>query len=797
MSTKTTFKRIALVAVATLGFGMLSVVPSSAVIIDADVTNTAVPATGSVTTSPAAQGTAVVVTLNLKTDAAVGAGATTIASTFVLTDPNGTPVTASATFTAADATVTLTANSNTLGVYTSTLGATAGALTRQIGTMTFTPAMGGTYVVSTTKSSTTGDFAVAALSAASATAGSIFVSGVNVSQGTTRGNPGNAQTASQGKVVVTFPTHAGSESYRITSSGVGAIVGNVIVGGGSSANISGSSTDFSAGLTHTNFTNNVLASETLSLISNASGVQTITVQSISPETGVLSNLYSTTITWTATPALSPTISIVRIAPAGLAGVAQGSTAATASNYSATRDAIPYFAPRAIGNNVAQVQVILLNSNGTAATGGHTVTASVSGSGFVLTDTSAAATNATARSEGQTLTAGSENVAFIHISGDGTSGTGTINISVTDVATGATTVLPSKTVTFTGSVASLTVSTTNFTIGKAGAATGAAAAARDIAGEVTNAGALNTATTTPAFIVSTTDSGGRLVTSAAAPTVVSSNTTVVTGGTCILDNGQDGDFSSTVPSAGGTNGVGVYNCNFSTASIAKSGDKATLTIRVSDPASATGGFLTTTLAVTVGGSASTETIALNKESYEPGEAMIITRTAKDSAGNPVADGTAAPAIRFSKSVGGTTPVASRYLGGVSASASSLAKSAVFAPTSTGAFSALATSGNAAASALTATATVAADAAATELAQAAADAAAEATDAANAATDAANAAAEAADAATAAAQDAADAVAALATQVTEQVNALKMQNNNLRKQLVALTNLIIKIQKKVNA
>jgi len=82
------------------------------------------------------------------------------------------------------------------------------------------------------------------------------------------------------------------------------------------------------------------------------------------------------------------------------------------------------------------------------------------------------------------------------------------------------------------------------------------------------------------------------------------------------------------------------------------------------------------------------------------------------------------------------------------------------------------------------------AAADSSQAAADAAAEATDAANAATDAANAAAEAADAATAAAQDAADAVAALSTQVSEMVSALK-------KQITALTNLVIKIQKKVKA
>jgi hypothetical protein len=72
----------------------------------------------------------------------------------------------------------------------------------------------------------------------------------------------------------------------------------------------------------------------------------------------------------------------------------------------------------------------------------------------------------------------------------------------------------------------------------------------------------------------------------------------------------------------------------------------------------------------------------------------------------------------------------------------------------------------------------------------DAANEATDAANAATDAANAAAEAADAATAAAQDAQAAVAELATQVAALIAGIKAQ-------ITTLTNLVIKIQKKVKA
>jgi hypothetical protein len=44
-----------------------------------------------------------------------------------------------------------------------------------------------------------------------------------------------------------------------------------------------------------------------------------------------------------------------------------------------------------------IEVILVNNDGTAATQGHKVTASVSGSGFVLVDNSGAAANGTSRS----------------------------------------------------------------------------------------------------------------------------------------------------------------------------------------------------------------------------------------------------------------------------------------------------------------------------------------------------------------------------------------------------------------
>jgi hypothetical protein len=73
-------------------------------------------------------------------------------------------------------------------------------------------------------------------------------------------------------------------------------------------------------------------------------------------------------------------------------------------------------------------------------------------------------------------------------------------------------------------------------------------------------------------------------------------------------------------------------------------------------------------------------------------MVITRTCKDVAGNPCADGTAADKVVFSKAVGGTAPVASFYVGGKKAT--SATAPSVFAPALGGAFTAQMTSGNAA-------------------------------------------------------------------------------------------------------
>jgi hypothetical protein len=232
-----------------------------------------------------------------------------------------------------------------------------------------------------------------------------------------------------------------------------------------------------------------------------------------------------------------------------------------------------------------------------------------------------------------------------------------------------------------------------------------------------------------------------------------------------------------------------------ASGSTSGQTATITARVVDPAVTTSTAYISAAAVTVttGSSVNSVAITTDKASYTAGEQMIVTVTAKDSSGNPVYDGAPLAALSSNKSVQGLSNVATSFTGGVADSISRdtdgtvLQTYRVFAPASGGEFSiyldytaaATLTSQRA-----TWTGTV------TDGTADAVDAAQEATEAANAATDAANAAAEAADAATAAAQDAQAAVADLAAQVATLISGIKAQ-------ITRLTNLVVKIQKKVNA
>ncbi|CAN2171429.1 hypothetical protein MCEMRE249_00047 [Candidatus Nanopelagicaceae bacterium] len=199
-----------------------------------------------------------------------------------------------------------------------------------------------------------------------------------------------------------------------------------------------------------------------------------------------------------------------------------------------------------------------------------------------------------------------------------------------------------------------------------------------------------------------------------------------------------------------------------------------------------------------GVATTVKLAFDKATYQPFEKATITVTPLDAAGKPL--GTRA--ITNLLDTGGIT--SNIAFGSQSDTLTAVTLTTAAATTSTknagsytytvympaqGDVTISATGGTGLAAAgqvkVTATASVV-----NSSVDAATDAANEATDAANAATDAALAAADAADAATAAAQDASDAVAALSATVAKLVASLKAQ-------ITSLTNLVIKIQKKVKA
>jgi hypothetical protein len=505
-------------------------------------------------------------------------------------------------------------------------------------------------------------------------------------------------------------------------------------------------------------------------------VETTTADPAAFDANVLK--YSVTMTVTAPTAVSTTLSTAYIKSGNVATIADADTDALTASASAT----------ASGSNSGSIGLTMFNALGDSMASGNTITAQITnGPGYLVALTSdtptanqCSATPTYSATVGRAISAFDPGaIANIIICADNTVGVATIKLSVTNQL--KTTAWAEKSFTFYGAVRTLEVATKNFTIGAAGGdTTGAADASRDATGEVTNAGALTDNTSTPAFIIAAKDAAGQLATAGAAPVVISSNVTVVASGACVLDDGQ------TAYSSG--EGFGLYNCSFTTAATAKSGDKATLTFRIADPLGTAGiDYLTTTAEVTVGGTRYLETVAFDKTTYAQGEAMVITRTAKDKSGNPVADGSIAPQVVFNKAIGGTSPVASGfYVGGTLVT--STTKPAIFAPTAAGEFEARMSgynSSSVATSAIVAKASVEGGAA-----ESAVDAAQEATEAANAATDAANAAAEAADAATAAAQDAQAAVADLAAQVATLMAGIKAQ-------ITRLTNLIVKIQKKVNA
>jgi hypothetical protein len=354
--------------------------------------------------------------------------------------------------------------------------------------------------------------------------------------------------------------------------------------------------------------------------------------------------------------------------------------------------------------------------------------------------------------------------------DGTSGEGKLEISVDGAVVGT------YTLRFLGDAAKVTA-TLVYPIGNsAGGTTGVDGTA------VVRANTLAVVSTTkdvtadsdPAIAVSVLDANGWAIPTTA-PIATSSNLAVVSTASRLFTDSGVSDPATLKYSAG----TFVQHYSYTTLA-SKSGSTSDLTFTFVNTAGTA--LVSPAVKVTVGGALASATLAFDKTSYAPGAVVILTATGLDSSGNKAYDGQDVMNNGMLSTLSFTKPTSILLLSGTKAKT-------LNAPLASGTWTI--TAYDIADRVYTATATVTNPAQeAADNASAALDAAAEATDAANAATDAANAAAEAADAATAAAQDAADAVAALSAQVSTMMSSLKAQ-------LTALTNLVIKIQKKVKA
>jgi hypothetical protein len=444
-------------------------------------------------------------------------------------------------------------------------------------------------------------------------------------------------------------------------------------------------------------------------------------------------------------AITKSISIVvstASADSEVASAAQTSAFIGAAGANNTSDTAISAVATASGTTVGEIDVTINNAAGGTGIADDSVTATITGPGAISFNDS---------TYGKAITySATAGVATISIRADGNAGVGTIEVSTT-AGFKAT-----KTVTFYAKAAkTLTtkLAPTNLVVG-----------ANDSAVAVTAVDASGTNWAGQAYIVA----------SASADALVAGSTTPVA---CSYQASSTTHWCPVTSIAAGTAKFKVI-------------DAATVAL-----ATAT----STEFSVTVSSApAATVKLSFDKASYQPYEKAYIKVSVLDAAGtmlgaksytNALATGGITTNIAFS----GTAPdmtattVAINALDGTDKFGGYLTY-VVYMPaqgdvtiTAKGG-TGLPVSGQVA---VTATASVV-----NSSVDAATDAANEATDAANAATDAALAAADAADAATAAAQDASDAVAALSATVAKLVASLKAQ-------ITSLTNLVIKIQKKVRA
>ena len=668
-------KKVSAVAVASLGFGLLSVVPAQAATVGTTTmtTPTASVAVGAVASSTFSVSTAGATASDVITYSYAitrKPSDSSLAKTSATTTTSATPASGVAKLVAGTET-TDAKYARTLGTDTliDTIQASPTELASVRGTIALTPDKAGIYVITVTSTVSVGS---SSTSTATFTVRAGYDAGGTVN--TNRAFPtqgsntttGWAATAG-GQATVRITGIAASTTYWVTTNN-----GSIIA-----ATERDNASDYIDPVAFTNGTNfsggfkfvtdsSATTSEAMDVTVTDTGSPastTVKVVTYDASTGAATTFVEATVTWgvAATPSAQYSLLTLNAGTGTTAtGAAADTTATIASRSLSSGAAVEKF----------RIQVVVKDQYDVVYTGA-TLAASVTGPaslGINGTANSGDVVGGTSVSEAMT----SSSVGSISVFNNGTAGTAVITITATTAA-GVATTLGSKTVKFAGSASKATISQNQF-IAKAGTQLG-------LTPSTTNTtGGWSTSANTPAFQVSLTDSTGVAPMAGATVKMTSSDASVIVVGTC-AELTVAGSPAATNPVAAGT-----FDCSVSGATGAASGKSATVSFSVLNTTTGLYEALgSTPITFTIGGAIAKCAITADKASYDPGAGVNLTATCTDSSGNKAYDGqTPYVAISSNKTFGGALPTTSAQItNGKTSTTGSTGVAGLFAPSVVGA------------------------------------------------------------------------------------------------------------------
>jgi hypothetical protein len=590
-------KKVSAVAVASLGFGLLSVVPASA------ANSTPTVGTASQYAAVGASATSTVgVTIVTTSSTTIDSGSTVTitskptGSTVTLADRDGGFSTAT---TAAFATTGAT--SGVAAAVATSDGAVTGTATSAgasvLGTITLIPDVAGTYVITVlSHSSTTATATIYAAGLAYA-----LGDGTAVTPATT----GNGIAGPANTVTVNATTNASNTRALVTVSGAGATInsnaGTALVAGATSTIVASGGTS-------------------VAIIINTPTAGTVTVSQFY-ESGNGTGIYAATASKTATitvgaAALNGTISVANSTSIRDTTIASDNAAHGASS----DESNALVATASTTLEAAVIKVVLKDTLTNVMPDATSISATITGPGLLAIGTTQQ-TAAVGRAVSSSTLASGTGTAFISVYPDGTPGVATITIS------SKTTVVATETITFYGDAAKYTA-TVNIVAGATGTAS------------------------TDAVTVCAVDS--------ASIVVPSSTIYAFSGDTTVATVETSGSTRTAVDTAGGTvysdnvmaTGIGCYS--FDVTALSQT-TKTSVALTFGNASTIAASTVTTTATVLVGSvAATTITVGADKTSYTPGQAVVLTLSFKDSVGRPVAygagTGTLAAALTSSSALG---------------------------------------------------------------------------------------------------------------------------------------------------